>query len=62
MRTLVEGSGLNLEQIGITPEEDYSGVKNGTFNINESKLTEALEKNTEEIMNMFVKLHLRIIL
>lgn len=55
MRTLVEGSGLNLEQIGITPEEDYSGVKNGTFNINESKLTEALEKNTEEIMNMFVK-------
>lgn len=56
MRTLVDGtSGLNLEKIGISPVSDYSGIKNGTFTINESTLTEALENNMEDVMNMFVK-------
>lgn len=56
MRTLVDGtSGLNLEKIGISPVADYSGTKNGTFTINESTLTEALENNMEDVMNMFVK-------
>lgn len=55
MRTFVEGSGLNLEKIGIKPTEDYQGTKNGTFTIDETKLTKALEENTEEVMNLFIK-------
>lgn len=55
MRTLVEGSGLNLEKIGINPVADYQGTKNGTFTIDEKKLTEALEQNSEEVMNLFIK-------
>lgn len=55
MRTLVDGTGLYLEQIGISPVKDYSGTKNGTYTIDENKLTKALEENTEEIMNMFIK-------
>ncbi|WP_291647795.1 flagellar filament capping protein FliD [Clostridium sp.] len=55
MRTFVEGSGLNLEKIGIKPTEDYQGTKNGTFTIDEDKLTKALEENTEEVMNLFIK-------
>ncbi len=55
MRTLVDGSGLNLENIGITPVADYQGTKNGTFTIDETKLTKALEENSEEVMNLFIK-------
>lgn len=55
MRTLVDGSGLNLEKIGIKPVSDYQGTKNGTFNIDENALTKALEENSEEVMNLFVK-------
>lgn len=55
MRTLVDGTGLNLEKIGITPSSDYSGTKNGTFTIDEDKLTKALEENSQEIMDMFIK-------
>ncbi|WP_411170325.1 flagellar filament capping protein FliD [Clostridium sp. MB05] len=56
MRTLVEGSSINLEKIGIKPVADYSGVKNGTFTVDENKLTEALETNADEIVNMFTKI------
>lgn len=55
MRTLVDGSGLNLEKIGINPVADYQGVKNGTFTIDETKLTKALEESSEEVMNLFIK-------
>ncbi|TGY43782.1 flagellar cap protein FliD [Clostridium sartagoforme] len=56
MRTFVDGTGgLNLEKIGISPVADYAGTKNGTFTIDENKLTKALEENSEEIMNMFIK-------
>jgi flagellar hook-associated protein 2 len=55
MRTLVDGSGLNLEKIGIKPVSDYQGTKNGTFTIDENALTKALEENSEEVMNLFVK-------
>ena len=55
MRTFMEDSGLNLEKIGIVPVSDYSGTKNGTFSIDEEKLTKALEENTEEVMNLFTK-------
>ncbi len=53
MRTLMEGSGLNLEKIGIEPVKDYSGTLNGTFTIDEDKLTKALENNTEDVMKLF---------
>ncbi len=55
MRTLVDGTGLNLEKIGIMPVKDYAGTKNGTYTIDENKLSKALSENTEEIMNMFIK-------
>ena len=55
MRTFVDGTGLNLEKIGISPVADYQGTKNGTFVIDETKLTKALEDNTQEVMDMFIK-------
>lgn len=54
MRTFMEGTGLNLEAIGISPVQDYSGTKNGTFTINEEKLTKALEENMDDVMNLFI--------
>ncbi len=55
MRTFVDGTGLNLEKIGISPVADYQGTKNGTFTIDETKIIKALEENSEEIMDMFMK-------
>ncbi|MDV4149719.1 flagellar filament capping protein FliD [Clostridium sp. AL.422] len=55
MRTLVDGTGLNLEKIGISPVADYAGTKNGTFTIDEEKLTKALEENSQGVMDMFIK-------
>ncbi|GAA0077569.1 flagellar filament capping protein FliD [Clostridium sp. CTA-5] len=54
MRTLMEDTGLNLEKVGIMPVKDYSGNLNGTFTIDEEKLTQALENNTEDVMNLFI--------
>lgn len=54
MRTFMSESGLNLEEIGIVPVQDYSGSKNGTFTINEEKLTKALEDNMDDVMNLFI--------
>lgn len=54
MRTFMEDSGLNLQEIGIVPVKDYSGTKNGTFTINEEKLTKALEDNMDGVMNLFI--------
>lgn len=53
MRTVMSGSGFNLKDMGITPVEDYSGNKNGTFTIDEDKLTEALENNMDDVLNLF---------
>lgn len=55
MRTLVDGSELNLEKIGIKQVSDYQGTKNGTFTIDENTLTKALGENPEEVMNLFIK-------
>lgn len=55
MRSLVDGTGLNLEKIGINPIKDYTGTKNGTYTVDENKLSKALSENSEEIMNMFIK-------
>ncbi|NFF81669.1 flagellar cap protein FliD [Clostridium botulinum] len=54
MRTVMDGTGLNLGKIGIEPLKDYSGTKNGTFTIDESKLTAALEEDIEGVMNLFI--------
>ena len=54
MRTFMKDSGLNLQEIGIVPVQDYSGAKNGTFTINEEKLTKALEENMDDVMNLFI--------
>lgn len=55
MRSLVDGTGLNLEKIGINPIKDYTGTKNGIYTIDENKLSKALSENSEEILNMFIK-------
>ncbi len=54
MRGLVEGVDGNLEKFGIKPVADYQGTKNGTYTIDELKLTEALENNSEEVMKLFI--------
>ncbi|ETJ19572.1 Flagellar cap protein FliD [human gut metagenome] len=53
MRSVMSGSGFNLKEMGIIPIEDYSGNKNGTFTIDEDKLTEALENNMDDVLNLF---------
>jgi flagellar hook-associated protein 2 len=54
MRGLVSGVDGNLEKFGIKPVADYQGTKNGTYTIDETKLTEALENNSEEVMKLFI--------
>lgn len=53
-RTAFSGNLASLEKIGINPIADYSGTKNGTFTIDEDKLTSALENNTEDVMKLFI--------
>lgn len=54
MSSLVGGTSSSLKSIGITPVADYNGTKNGTFTIDEGKLTSALESNMEDVMKLFV--------
>ncbi len=54
MRGLVDGVDGNLEKFGIKPVADYQGTKNGTFTIDEDKLTNALENNLEDVMKLFI--------
>lgn len=54
MRTLVDGVSGGLEKFGIVPVSDYQGTLNGTFTIDDTKLTAALENNPEEVMNLFI--------
>ncbi|MCI1477734.1 MAG: flagellar filament capping protein FliD [Clostridium beijerinckii] len=53
MRTMSD-SGLDLEEMGITPVKDYTD-KNGMFTIDEDKLTKALEANPEKVKDLFLK-------
>ena len=53
MTTMVDGIDINLEDIGIKPVSDYGGVKNGTFTIDENKLTAALEEDPYKVMRLF---------
>ncbi|MDD6795381.1 MAG: flagellar filament capping protein FliD [Clostridiaceae bacterium] len=50
----VTGVNSYLEKIGITPSKDYSGNGNGTFTIDENKLTEALENDIDAVMNLLI--------
>lgn len=54
MSSLVGGTSSSLKYIGITPVADYNGTKNGTFTIDEDRLTSALENNMEDVMKLFV--------
>lgn len=54
MRTFMSSSGLNLEAIGIKPVDNY-GSKNGTFTIDEDKLTAAIENNPEGVKDLFTR-------
>ncbi|VYU68975.1 flagellar filament capping protein FliD [Clostridium paraputrificum] len=55
MTTMVDGIDINLEDIGVKPVSDYGGVKNGTFTIDEDKLTAALEEDTDKVMRLFTE-------
>ena len=54
MSSIVGSSGQSLKSFGITAVSDYSGTKNGTFSIDEDKLTKALENNPENVMKVFI--------
>lgn len=54
MSSLMKSTGLSLERIGITPVDDYKEL-NGTFEIDEEKLTSALQNNFEDIKDLFTK-------
>jgi flagellar hook-associated protein 2 len=52
MTTILEGSGLSLEKIGINPVKDYS-AQNGLFTIDEDKLLAAIEEDPDGIKELF---------
>jgi len=52
MTTMLEGSGLSLEKIGINPVKDYS-TQNGLFTIDEDKLLAAIEEDPDGIKELF---------
>ena len=52
MQSMISSTGLKLEDIGIVPVNNY-GTKNGTFTIDEEKLTQALENNIEGVKELF---------
>ncbi len=54
MSSVISGSGLYLEKIGIEPVQDYA-EKNGTFTVDEGKLTEALQENAGDIKDLFTR-------
>lgn len=54
MSTLMDSTGIDLEKIGIKPVQDYKD-KNGTFEINEEKLTTALQENFDDVRDLFIK-------
>lgn len=55
MKTIVSGTGLTLEDIGIESLQDYGGVKDGTFKINEDTLKKAIEDDAEGVMKLFTQ-------
>ncbi|KEI03862.1 flagellar filament capping protein FliD [Clostridium botulinum] len=49
----IEDAGITASEIGITTSRDYT--KRGKLQINEEKLTKALEKNSDKIQELFTK-------
>lgn len=54
MSSVMSGSGLTLESIGIKPVANYA-EKNGTYTINEATLTKALEENAGNVKDLFTR-------
>lgn len=54
MSSLMSSTGLSLERIGITPVNDYKEL-NGTFEIDEDKLTAALQNNFDDVKDLFTR-------
>lgn len=54
MSSMMSDTGLTLESIGIKPVDNYT-TKNGMFTIDEDALTKALETNTEDVKDLFIK-------
>ena len=54
MSTVISGSGLTLESIGIKPVANYA-EKNGMYTVDEATLTQALEENTGNIKDLFTR-------
>ncbi|MBE6086952.1 MAG: hypothetical protein E7206_02635 [Clostridium beijerinckii] len=54
MSTVISGSGLSLEKIGISPVKDYTS-KNGMLTVDEDKLTKALENNAGDVKDLFMR-------
>jgi flagellar hook-associated protein 2 len=54
MSSVMSGSGLYLEKIGISPVQDYA-EKNGMYTIDEDKLTQGLEENAGNIKDLFTR-------
>lgn len=52
MQTMMSDTGLKLEDIGISPVDDYK-TKNGTLKIDDAKLTDALENNMDAVKQLF---------
>nr|WP_307905746.1 flagellar filament capping protein FliD [Clostridium botulinum] len=49
----IEDAGITASEIGITTSRDYT--KRGKLQINEEKLTKALEKNSDKIQELFTR-------
>lgn len=54
MSSLMSSTGLSLERIGIKPVNDYKEL-NGTFEIDEDKLTTALQNNFDGVKDLFTR-------
>ncbi|WP_283625120.1 flagellar filament capping protein FliD [Clostridium butyricum] len=54
MSSMMSGTGLTLESIGIKPVDNYT-TKNGTFTIDEDKLTKALQENGANVKDLFIR-------
>ncbi|MFL0165430.1 flagellar filament capping protein FliD [Candidatus Clostridium helianthi] len=52
--TVISGSGLSLEKIGISPIKNYAD-KNGMLTIDENKLTKALQENAGDVKDLFTR-------
>lgn len=54
MTTVISGSGMHLEAIGISPVKNYA-EKNGMLTIDEDKLTKALQENAGNVKDLFTR-------